>query len=535
MAPNSNDGGPRPAVVAALEHLTGVSRGETDWVVEERTLVRIDPQGELALITASDADAASDTDADAVTEDVIAALLHRDGGFVVEPAGGQSVWINGDRVNTARRALAHNDVVEFGEAGPISRVSLYQQGGRPHHTAAAILSDTLAYMRVSRRPLPSRLARAAGAVVRRLARETSLLFRMAVILAIVALVVVIDRQAARNAELEQVVASSAARLEAFSAALARAREDALTPADLTAISRDFSQRLTTASGRLAALEARSQATANAIAAALPSVAFLQGAYGFRQRGSGSMLRHVTDDDGKPMTAPNGQPMLMLGGPGPVAERQYTGTGFALADPAVIVTNRHVALPWEKDASADALREQGIDPVMLRLAAYFPDVAMAVDMTLAKASDKGDLAVLLPTEGGATPITAVGLRLADAPPRRGAEVIVMGYPTGLRALLAQTGEAFVEDLRADEATEFWTVAERLATAGYIAPLASRGIVAQTTSAALVYDAETTHGGSGGPVLNANGAVVAVNAAILPEYGGSNLGVPAALLRELLGSL
>jgi S1-C subfamily serine protease len=49
---------------------------------------------------------------------------------------------------------------------------------------------------------------------------------------------------------------------------------------------------------------------------------------------------------------------------------------------------------------------------------------------------------------------------------------------------------------------------------------------------VYDAETTHGGSGGPVLDINGSVVAVNAAILPEYGGSNLGVPVARLRALL---
>jgi len=44
--------------------------------------------------------------------------------------------------------------------------------------------------------------------------------------------------------------------------------------------------------------------------------------------------------------------------------------------------------------------------------------------------------------------------------------------------------------------------------------------------VVYDAETTHGGSGGPVLNLEGGVLAVNAAILPQFGGSNLGVPAA---------
>jgi len=67
---------------------------------------------------------------------------------------------------------------------------------------------------------------------------------------------------------------------------------------------------------------------------------------------------------------------------------------------------------------------------------------------------------------------------------------------------------------------------------IAPLASRGIVGQATAATIVYDAETTHGGSGGPVLDANGVVVAVNTAILPEFSGSNLGVPAKKVHELL---
>ena len=55
--------------------------------------------------------------------------------------------------------------------------------------------------------------------------------------------------------------------------------------------------------------------------------------------------------------------------------------------------------------------------------------------------------------------------------------------------------------------------------------ARGIVGQVTHAAVVYDAETTLGGRGGPVLDVAGRVVAVNADIIPEYGGSNLGVPA----------
>jgi S1-C subfamily serine protease len=54
----------------------------------------------------------------------------------------------------------------------------------------------------------------------------------------------------------------------------------------------------------------------------------------------------------------------------------------------------------------------------------------------------------------------------------------------------------------------------------------------TRATVVYDAETTHGGSGGPVLDINGEVIAVNAAIIPEYGGSNLGVPVEYAKRLL---
>ncbi|MCH7882101.1 MAG: serine protease [Proteobacteria bacterium] len=50
--------------------------------------------------------------------------------------------------------------------------------------------------------------------------------------------------------------------------------------------------------------------------------------------------------------------------------------------------------------------------------------------------------------------------------------------------------------------------------------------------MVYDADTTHGGSGGPVLDINGDVVAVNTAIIPGYGDSNFGVPVEYARRLL---
>ena len=77
-----------------------------------------------------------------------------------------------------------------------------------------------------------------------------------------------------------------------------------------------------------------------------------------------------------------------------------------------------------------------------------------------------------------------------------------------------------------------MARHLSEAGHIAPLATRGIVGQATLDKVVYDAETTHGGSGGPVLGLNGEVQAVNVAILTDFDGSNLGIPAAEARRLL---
>jgi serine protease Do len=221
--------------------------------------------------------------------------------------------------------------------------------------------------------------------------------------------------------------------------------------------------------------------------------------------------------------------LSLEGDGPLVELQFTGTGFVVGHGGVLITNRHVALPWELSVSAGEIAAEGVEPVMIKFIAYLPNETAGVPVELLQASESSDLAILR-YEGGSE--TLLGLRLAENPPNSGDEVIVMGYPTGLRSMLAQSGVDFINELQESKNTGFWNVASRLAEKGYIAPLASRGIVGQVTPAAIVYDAETTHGGSGGPVLDINGDVVAVNTAILPEYGGSNLGVPISKVRDLL---
>jgi len=128
-----------------------------------------------------------------------------------------------------------------------------------------------------------------------------------------------------------------------------------------------------------------------------------------------------------------------------------------------------------------------------------------------------------------------LPLSTEPPTPGEAAVLLGFPTGIRALLARAGDAFVARLSGQTGVDLDHATVALAKAGLIQPLASRGIVGQVSGEAIVYDAQTAAGGSGGPVLNLKGNVMAINRSTLPEFGGSNIGVPARHALELMQKL
>jgi len=505
----------------ALEHLTGPSRGMVTWLHGPALDISLSPDRFLHVSVARPGN---------LRDNLVARLIRADGTYEIIAVEDRRLWVNGVAV-TAQK-LQQRDTIEFGETGPLSRFRLYQEDSPVRKMVAEILRDGIVYLRVSRQPFVRRMVMAVYGIIGRLMRETTFLFRFIVVASIFGLSALAIHQTRLNVQLQQRIELSASRLEGFAGALSRAREEALTPGDLTTLRQEFKLGLTTNAERLAVLERRSEANARVIAQSASSVVFLQGAYGFHEAETGRMLRHVVDNDGRPLISHIGQPLLTLEGDGPVAERQFTGSGFLIGDKGAIVTNRHLARPWEKDANVEALANQGLEPLLIKYVVFMPGNPHAGEVELVRASDDADLAILaVKNVSGPMP----GLKLAEAAPALGDEIIVMGYPTGLRSMLAQSGEAFLEELQKTEDTGFWTVAARLAEKGHIAPLASRGIVSQITSSTIVYDAETTHGGSGGPVLDTNGAVIAVNAAILPEYGGSNLGVPAPQVRALLDAV
>lgn len=332
----------------------------------------------------------------------------------------------------------------------------------------------------------------------------------------------------RNLELERRLTDGEARVTDISSLLERTERRAITQEHLGTVQAGLESDLSSTVRRVAALEARSQAVTRTIAAVSPSVVFLQGAYGFVEEGSGRPLRYVLGANGKPIATPRG-PAVSLNGTGPVIEAQFTGTAFVTTSDGLLLTNRHVAVPWEDDKSVEAFSSKGLVPVIRRFVGYLPDIEEPFDVTLVSVSDESDLAVL---KGGSIPSEVPALELSTVRPQPGDEVIVVGYPTGFRALLARTEKRFLDDLGAEGELDAWTVAEQLSKTGSISPLATRGIIGQVTETMVVYDAETAQGGSGGPVLTADGKVVAINTAILPEFGGSNLGVPVARALPLL---
>ena len=221
-------------------------------------------------------------------------------------------------------------------------------------------------------------------------------------------------------------------------------------------------------------------------------------------------------------APDGDPF----------EVEYTGSGFLVTAAGHVVTNRHVVAPWQEMQPVMRLVERGAVPEFVRLTATFPGKA-SIDVpvaSIARRTDDLDVAVVqVPAEA----VAGVPLLPLHEGPVEGDDqrAIVVGYPTGLAALLARADSHLVDELRSESAS--MTVAiTKLAATGQITPIITQGVVSNVQEQMLVYDASTTHGGSGGPVFDAGGEVIAVNFAILPDFSGANFGVPIRFARELL---
>jgi len=346
---------------------------------------------------------------------------------------------------------------------------------------------------------------------------------------------------ASNLRLERLLEQEQARVEGLADLVEDAGQGSFSRSDFEAARAELEDVLTQTEARVSSLEEAAGARERIIAEAGPSVIFIQGSYGFVDPATGRPLRYFYGQGERPLRLPDGRTTVTTGGDGPLVQIFYTGTAFVVREDGLMVTNRHVASPWEFEANAKFTLNAGFAADRRRFIGYLPGVEEPVDLELVAASDDADIALLRllqpdPATSARLPVPVPPpLAIAELEPDLGDEVVVMGYPTGVEALLARADAQFAEGLLSRGPVTFWEVGKALSVGGYIEPLHTQGIVGQATDAMIVYDADTTSGGSGGPVVALDGTVVAVNTAVLSQFAGSNLGVPARHVLALLEGL
>ena len=346
-----------------------------------------------------------------------------------------------------------------------------------------------------------------------------------------------------NIRLERLLAQEQARVEGLAELVDEADSGSVTRLDFELARDQLESVLAETEERVRSLEDAAGARERIIAESGGSIMFIQGGYGFVDPDTERPLRYFYGQGDRPMRMPDGMTMVTTGGDGPIVNILYTGTAFVVdADNSegLLVTNRHVAYPWEFESNAQYTLNAGFRADRRRLLGFFPGFEEHVDLEVVAASDSADVALLRitrphpPDPDAPTLVVPAALPLATYEPDPGDEVVVMGYPAGVEALLARSDPRFAEGLLARGPVTFWEVGHGLAVGGYIKPLSTQGIVGQLTATMIVYDADTGSGGSGGPVFGLDGSVVAVNTAILEQFSGSNLGVPAREVRALLSA-
>lgn len=73
---------------------------------------------------------------------------------------------------------------------------------------------------------------------------------------------------------------------------------------------------------------------------------------------------------------------------------------------------------------------------------------------------------------------------------------------------------------------------IAGQGGIRPLVTQWHISDVVPNRIVYDAQTTAGGSGSPVFNRQGELIAIHAAIMTRFGAVGFGVPITRALALL---
>jgi DNA-binding response OmpR family regulator len=284
--------------------------------------------------------------------------------------------------------------------------------------------------------------------------------------------------------------------------------------------------------RLQRLEALGTSAQTIIPADVQSVCLLHVAVAFSDQQTGKRLRYGgLNQDGDPLQDSDGNPILTVEGNGPEVKMDVFGTGFVAGPDGRVITNRHVAEPWWKNEEIAAITKQGLQPQISTIRAYFPGDPRAFHAEINDISQETDLAaVRVDMQDLKRAVLSVDSTKESI--MSGQSVILMGYATGLAAILARTDEDTAQKILKDSGNDVSAMLKELAKRNLIRPIITQGHIGDVLPDKIVFDAQTTSGGSGGPLFNHQGKVVGVTVAILKGFGGSNFGIPIRFSQPLL---
>ena len=291
-------------------------------------------------------------------------------------------------------------------------------------------------------------------------------------------------------------------------------------------------QLNAVEGRLHKLETEGKVAQTIIQSYEPSVCLIHVVLAFRDRTTGLRLHYAgLTSTGEPTADEHNNPLLSLTGSGPEVHLDIFGTGFLASAQGQILTNHHVAEPWWQNDDLKEMLDQGLDPVTVEMTAYFPGVPHGITVNTDKISSAADVAVLKAS------VQQMGIKQISLSEGRrsavsGGPVVLLGYPTGLDAILARTGVETLQSIATATKGDPKQVMEELARRDLIRPIATQGHIGGVLPDKIVYDAQTTSGGSGGPLFNSEGKVIGINFAMVREFGGSNFAIPVSYATSLL---
>lgn len=552
---------------AVFVHLSGSHRGDTQKFEKETVLIGCDPACDVRFNPGVD-DTTSDRQAEVYFENC--EYYMRDLGSA------RGTFVNGHEIDEL--ILKDGDNLEFGEGGPKVRFHIERARGEVCKPFRMVYRDSLRKARRFRGAGVRTTVGFFGEFSRGLLRQSTPVVRMITVAALAlvvfsillsALVLVQGALSRRKLEkeivqlrkqlttdrhsreaLEHDIAEERQRLaETRQGAQAEHRnqmalleeqhkklvdqlQQAQTDSSLKAEEMNsLRAKLSLTSNQIKQLEREQFMGERIIKRYQAGVCFIEGAFRYYDASDNPLRYLAIDSAGEPIKDSSGHTFYTTSGSAPIVQVNYSGTGFLVSSSGLILTNRHVADPGWEEEEATQLQQKGLNPRFEYFRAYFPSVSAPFSLKVVKLSDQADVA-LLKTDLGRHKLPVMEIETNSQDIASGQSVMLLGYPTGLDALLARLDERVVDSVVSATGPEPAKISQELSRRGMIRPLATQGHLSDILPNKLVYDAQTTHGGSGGPLFNVRGKVIAVNFAILSDFSGANFGVPIRFGVELI---